>query len=641
MICAVPGHERVGVCAREDLTYRAKTIVLQTDSTGIDDPAAPPPASSAATSATRWRGELLAAGPSILVGLVWVALASANSIAELETFNSTSRDIGVYLQMLWNTGHSRPFQTTLLESNRLHLAEHVALLLPVLSPLYALKADPRWLFVAQTTVLALAAAPVYLLARRLLGGVLLPTLFVAGYFLMPTVTEVAYDAFYPVIWSALPIGFAAYFLLTDRLRAGVALALLAIPIEEEAGLAVLGLGLLLFLRRGHRLLGMALAGFALLWLGLVAMVVMPRFHEPTTLPPSGENRTVDHFAALRERPGETLIDLVTQRVPRAARWLLAPTGGLPLLAPQVLIVDVPQAATLLLADKGERFRRHWTAPMLSTIWIAAVVGYAALRGRVLRVIGVMLMVIGTLVTFRLDSNLPGGGDYDPADVAWSERAEQHAYLVARVPPGASLVASRRFLGSVADRAELYVFPPNYAGKLWPPERRPQAYLLDLTNGGTHEALAGRQSPLRASRPYAIWLAGPDAMLLLERAPEPSTVLDLDIAGMRLHGLTAERHDGVLAIELYWQASAKPGRSLTRTIRILDAQHNVLIEGRGLPLDDFLPTQDWPAGQVVVERVRAHDAAGSSLYATIGWTDQGGDGETIDVPIQWVDSYDDS
>src|SRR4051812_39112849 len=271
---------------------------------------------------------LWAAAPSIAIGLIWIVVASANSIGELETFNSTSRDIGVYLQMLWNTAHGRPFQTTLLESNRLHLAEHVALLLPVLSPLYAGRPDPRWLFVAQTAVLALAATPVYLLARRLLGGVLLPTLFVAGFFLMPTVTEVAYDAFYPVIWAALPIGFSAYFLLTDRVRPGIALALLAIPIEEEAGLAVLGLGLMLALRRGHRLLGLALAGLALLWLGLVAMVVMPRFHEPSTLPASGQNRTVDHFEALREHPAETVSDLAAQRMPRAIRWLLAPTGGL-------------------------------------------------------------------------------------------------------------------------------------------------------------------------------------------------------------------------------------------------------------------------------------------------------------------------
>ena len=481
------------------------------------------------------RDGLMAAMPSIAIGLIWVVLASYNSIAELVTFNSTSRDIGVYLQMLWNTGHGLPFRTTLLESNRVHLAEHVALLLPVLSPLYALRPDPRWLFVAQTAVLALAAAPVYMLARRLLGGVFLPTLFVAGYFLMPTVTEVAYDAFYPVIWAALPIGFSAYYLLTDRVRPGIALALLAIPIEEEAALAVVGLGLLLTLRRGHRLLGLTLAGLALLWLVLVSIVVMPRFHEPSTLPSSGENRTVDHFAALREHPAETLTDLVTQRVPRAARWLLVPTGGLPLLAPQVLIVDLPQAATLLLADKGERFRRHWTAPMLPTIWIAAVVGYAALRGRPLRLLGIGLLVGGTLTTCLLDSNLPGGGDYDPADLAWSERAEQHAYLVARVPPGASLVSSRRALGAVADRSELYVFPPSYAGKLWPPERRAQAYLLDLSNDGTQEELLRRQSPLRANRPYAIWLAGPDAMLLLDRAPEPEQGLDRELSGIRLRG----------------------------------------------------------------------------------------------------------
>lgn len=587
-----------------------------------------------ARPATRsaWRAALVPAAPSIAIGMVWVVVASWSSIAELVTFNSTSRDIGVYLQMLWNTGHGRPFQTTLLESNRIHLAEHVALLLPVLSPLYAMRPDPRWLFVAQTLVLALAAMPVYLLSRRLLGGVILPTAFVAGFFLMPTVTEVAYDAFYPVIWSALPIGFAGYFLLTDRVRPGVALALLAIPIEEEAGLAVFGLGLLLVLRRGHRLLGVALAGFALLWLGLVAMVVMPRFHEPSTLPASGENRTVDHFAALRDHPVETVTDLLTQRVPRAARWLLAPTGGLPLLAPQVLIVDLPQAATLLLADKGERFRHHWTAPMLPTIWLSAVVGYAALRGRPLRVVGVALLAIGSVTTYLLDSNLPGGGDYDPADLAWSDRAEQHAYLVARVPAGASLVASRRALGAVADRAELYVFPPSYQGKLWPPERRAQAYLLDLSNDGTQEELLRRQSPLRANRPYAIWLAGPDAMLLLERAPEPEQQLDRDLSGIRLRGLWTRQDGEIVEVESHWQASTKPATRLTRVVTVLDGDGRVLAESRGTALDAYLPTEQWPAGQEVIERVRLDASPGRQRVVRLRWVDGNGQGDAFEIGI---------
>lgn len=568
--------------------------------------------------------------------MVWVVLASANSIAELVTFNSTSRDIGVYLQMLWSTGHGRPFQTTLLESNRLHLAEHVALLLPVLSPVYALRPDPRWLFVAQTVVLALAAAPVYLLARRRLGGVLLPTIFVAGYFLMPTVTEVAFDAFYPVIWAALPISFAGYLLLTDRTRQGAVLALLAMPIEEEAGLAVLGLGLMLLLRRGQRMVGLGLMAVALLWLGAISMVVMPRFHEPSTMPSSGENRTVEHFAALREHPVETLTDLTTQRFPRAARWLLAPTGGLALLAPQVLIADAPQAAALLLADKGERFRRHWTAPMLPTIWLASVVGFAALRGRWLRIAGLGLLVVGTVTTFLLDSNLPGGGDYDPADVAWSDRAEQHAYLVKQVPPGASVVASRRFLGAVADRSELYVFPPSYQGKLWPPDRRVQAYLFDLTNDGTREELARRQSPLRANRPYAAWLAGSDAMLLLERPPEPAIVVDREVGSITLHGYQWRRLNDTLEVELFWQAPARPDAGMTRIVATPDDPSGASLGVQPLALLDFLPTEQWPAGQVVVDRVRVHVAMVSTVLR-VGWARPSGGVETIDIRIDQSES----
>jgi hypothetical protein len=359
---------------------------------------------------------------------------------------------------------------------------------------------------------------------------------------------------------------------------------------------------------------------------------MPRFHEPSTLPASGESRTMDHFAALRERPGETLTDLVAQRVPRAARWLLAPTGGLALLAPQVLIADVPQAATLLLADKGERFRRHWTAPMLPTIWLSAVVGYAALRTRPLRMLGLGLLVVGTVTTYLLDSNLPGGGDYDPADLAWSERAEEHAYLVARVPPGASLVSSRRALGAVADRAELYVFPPSYAGKLWPPEHRAQAYLLDLSNDGTQEALLSRQSPLRANRPYAIWLAGSEAMLLLDRAPEPEQPLDRDLSGIRLRGLWARPDGDTVEVEAHWQAVDRPTRRLTRVVSILDGEGRVLAESRGSALDQYLPTEQWPAGQEVVERVRLDAVPGRQRVVRVQWVDGSGAGEAFEVGI---------
>src|SRR5437868_5095472 len=110
----------------------ATTITLVHATTSLHQPAVPSGAVAVAPC-IQARRAILAALPSILIGAIWIAYATWSSVAELETFNSTSRDIGVYLQILWNTAHGRPFQTTLLESNRLHLAEHVALLLPVLS----------------------------------------------------------------------------------------------------------------------------------------------------------------------------------------------------------------------------------------------------------------------------------------------------------------------------------------------------------------------------------------------------------------------------------------------------------------------------------------------------------------------------
>jgi uncharacterized membrane protein len=577
-------------------------------------------------------GPLLAHLPAVAIGLAWFALVSWIVLAEHATFNSTSRDIGVYLQVLWNTAHGHPFQTTLLESNRLHVAEHVALLLPFLAPVFALAPDVRWLLLAQQATLTLSGIPIYLLARRRLGGVWLPTLVVAAFYAMPTLDEIAFDAFYPVSFTALPIAFSGYFLLTGRWRAGVVCALVALLLEEEAGLTVVGLGAFLLMSPGGRRWAPVLLVVGVLWLSLVALVVMPRFHDPSTVRSGADNRTVGHFAQLRQRPAEVFGALLTERIPLAARWLLAPTGGLALLAPEVLLIDAPHAATLLLADNEGRYRRHWAAPMLPIIWLATVAGLARLRRPPLRIAGIAILVVGGVGSYLADSSLPGGGDHEPEDVVWTDRAEQLSYVVRAVPPGVSVAASRRMFAYLADRPELYVFPPSYAGKLWPPDRRVQAYALDLTNDQTYESLAGRQSPLRANHPYALWLAGPDAALLIDRPPPPERAVDRDLAGIRLLGYDARQDGLTVDLTLHWQAPARPSGPLTRQAKLLDGTGVVLGGVSGLALDPIFPTDEWPPGQVVLDRVRLALPGTGPLLLEVGWSDGGTNDERWQLPL---------
>jgi uncharacterized membrane protein len=571
--------------------------------------------------------------PAVLIGLVWFVVATWIPIAEHQTYNSTSRDIGVYLQVVWNTAHGRPYQTTLLESNRVHLAEHVAPLLALISPAYAWAPDPRWLFVMQQAGLALSAIPLYLFAHRRLGGTWLPTLVVAAFFAMPTLDEIAFDAFYPVTFTALPLAFAGYLLFSGRWRVGVACALVAPLIEEEAAVTVIGLGIVVLLAlRGARRWSVPLLVVGTLWLAALAFTFMPAFHEPSTLPSSADNRTVGHFDRLRRDPSEVLGDLLPNRVPLAARWLLAPTGGVALLAPEILMIDAPHAATLLLADNEGRYRRHWASPMLPFIWLAVVAGLARLRRPPVRLAGIVALVAGSVVSYAVDSSLPGGDDYEAEDIIWTDRAEQLDHLVATVPLGASVSASRRALGHLASRSELYVYPPSYQGKLWPPERRVAAHVFDLTNDQTRERLGGRESPLRASRPYAIWLAGSDAMLLTDTPPAPDVLVDAELAGVYLDGYDLQWDGKVIDLTVRWSVRNSIGRRLTREVRLVDGADAVVAEQRGTVLDELFPTNEWPSGQIVLDRVRQVPSGRVPTRMEVGWRGPDGAFEGVDIEV---------
>lgn len=560
-----------------------------------------------------WIGIALALGLGYWLLITWMV------IAEYETYNSTSRDLAVYLQIIWNTGHGQPFATTLLEHNRLHVAEHLALLIPVLAPLYAVWPDPRVLLALQQAAITLTGVPIFLWAARSLGHGW-AALVLAAYYAMPTLDEVALDAFYPVVFTALPLGLAAYLALRGRPAAACAVALIALPIEEEAGLIAFGLGVYLALARRPRWWGVTLAGVSLVWLTLATAVVMPRFHDPTTLPATA-NRTAGHFDALRSDPVGHMTAVLKQRVPAASEWLLLPTGGLALVAPEILAIAAPDIGTLLLADNEGRFRRHWVAPALPIIWLATVSGLARLRPGIPRLAGAGFLVAGAMVSFFIDSSLPGGGDYEPFDTVWTGRAEQLERALAEVPADAPAAASRRALPYLANRAALYVFPPSYAGALWPAEPAPRFWVLDLTNNDTRDAIGGRASPLRDSSPPVLWTLGPEAALLTPSQPTLATPADLVFDGAQLQAWEARRTAHAIELLLSWELVRRPARPRERVIRLTDASGREIARLATQPLEGTFPATEWNRGQRWVDRTLwPEDRAG--LRIEIDWAERG-------------------
>jgi uncharacterized membrane protein len=476
-------------------------------------------------------------GLALLAGALFAGLTTIMTWVEHQTFNSTSLDMGVYTQLIWNGGHGKPFATSLLLQNRLHLAEHLALLLLPLAPLYAFLPDPRLLLTLQQLALGLAGLSVYWLARRRLGGwlALVPTL---GYYLMPSLTEVALDAFYPIAFAAAPVGLAAALALERRPRAAGLLALLAVLFEEEAALPLLGLGLFLALfRREGRAIGLTLLVAGGLWLGLGEQLVMPGYHQTSIA--DQLSRASIHFARLQEQPAAWLsgvaVDrldpdlvrtsglgrLVGQPAPcqepghcSALRWWLYPTAGVALLSPPTLLMAAPSAAALLLADKPGRFRRHWVAPMLPLIWLAVTVALASLgRRRWLGRAAASGVLLATGITYALDSSLPLGAQFEPSDLVMTELGADLATLGGAIPAPASVVASKRGLAHLANRPDLYAFPPkDYGPGLWPPDSLPEYLLVDLRNQDSQREFEAPSGGVRWRSEYVEIQRRPNALL---------------------------------------------------------------------------------------------------------------------------------
>src|SRR4051794_35318511 len=157
----------------------------------------------------RLRFDQLAVVLATLLGVTFFAATNWIAFARHDAFLTGRFDLEIYTQVIWNTGHGHPFQTTLLKSNLSHLAEHVALVLVPIAALYRLLPDPKLLLVLQQAALALLGVPLFIVARRALGSGWQALLVLACFYLTPALAGVALDDFHAVPIASLPLAAGA------------------------------------------------------------------------------------------------------------------------------------------------------------------------------------------------------------------------------------------------------------------------------------------------------------------------------------------------------------------------------------------------------------------------------------------------
>ncbi len=280
------------------------------------------------------------------------------------------------------------------------LGDHSSLILFLITPLYAVARHPVTLPVVQSVALALGAIPVFALARRELGGGLLPLGFAALYLLYPAVGYTALYEFHPEVLctGALLATFACY--RAGRFGPTLAFAALALLGKEDIALPIAAFALYALLGRspGRLRYAAGLGGLALLSLVVSFAVLKPTFS-------AGE---VDYGAMYRqwgETPREVALGLIRRPLEAASAFVLSPGQGsdtviklqyhlhmllplcfMPLASPLALAITLPTLASHFLSWRPAQHTIYYqyTATVTPFVIAAAVLGMRNLLRRRVR-----------------------------------------------------------------------------------------------------------------------------------------------------------------------------------------------------------------------------------------------------------------
>jgi uncharacterized membrane protein len=329
----------------------------------------------------------------------YVVWFSYNSICLHEGLHTHTRDLGNMDQPIWNTAHGHILEDTRDGFQATRLTDHVELVFIPLSLGFYLWSDVRLLLVIQTLALGLGGWIVYLLARRTLPGDRFRWMWlaaVAAYLLFPALEAANLTEFH-AIPLAVPLILAAFYTAERKTPLWFVVSILAlISVKEEAALLGFMLSLWALIRRRNErrwlVAASVAAGISVIWFAAATFVIIPHYSAMVY----GEHRSI-YFRRYGEL-GNSMADIVRSLLfrprlvwsvatqPSRIRYvflLLAPVGGLALLAPDVLFVGVPLFLANLLSTYPAQYSGefHYSAPLVPFVVVAALYGCSRLLRR--------------------------------------------------------------------------------------------------------------------------------------------------------------------------------------------------------------------------------------------------------------------
>ncbi len=347
----------------------------------------------------------------IVLSMLWTVVLSIYAWLRHIRLNSSTFDLGIKAQVIWNTWQGDWFASSVEVSH--YLGDHVQLIFLLLAPFLGLWADVRILLVLQSLLLSLGAIPVYRISLRYLDDHWLAFIFTLIYLLFPLIGFVNRFDFHPVVFT-IPFFLTAHDLLeSDRPSWASMFILLALSLREEVGLTVFAFGLYAVFFMNRKRLGLFWAAIGLTWSYVAFFAVIPYFR-------GGDSDTITRYGwlgdsfleitgSLLTKPSKVFEHLLVPYRVAVPTKLLLPTAFLSLLSPAPLLVTLPSLAYNLLSETPSQSSIYfqYLAPAVPFIFIASIMGAHRIKvwfsDRKASVIITIWLVLGTYLAWAWDN----------------------------------------------------------------------------------------------------------------------------------------------------------------------------------------------------------------------------------------------
>jgi len=404
---------------------------------------------------------------SVLV-IFYVVWFSTESLRMYATYEYPPFDLAIYDQGLWLLSHFHaPFDTIM---GRNLFGDHSVFILYLVAPLYRLVPEPQGILILQAVVLGATALPIFAIARKMTGSVVIATTIGTTYLLNPAVQQANLEQFHPESLQVLIFALAIYAAIESRMwLLGVTVALTLLT-KEDAAIVVIPLGIWFAVRR-QRLAGLVIVGAAMGYALVVNELVIPALLGGPSLyigriPFGG----VSGFLATLVRRPTQVWDFVRSQGRPFYLWQMGISVGWGfLLAPEfALLALLVLLENILSVDPYmHQIIYHYSMRAVPALAIAVAWAISRQRRRSVRYVVTATTFVCALWSCILWGLAPFSLHPEPIDTAAaSQITPALGYLEQVLPANASVSALDYWDSHLDHRTHIYVWPAPFIPSNW-------------------------------------------------------------------------------------------------------------------------------------------------------------------------------